>query len=207
MNTNNDLQIQICDINADRRPKLAKQISEFGGDVFLLSSERLSDDPEDNRLVIYIVKFDMCGIIEDIPSKPDKSVEEQYHLTMLNDTSINSLRTIISKPHKTRKESTGRPPKYSMEIDGAEIFIQHVYEGQSIKDIAKLRHMSPTTAQKLLNQSRIFVAENFLNGTWQMSRNSANWDKDLSLIKWVIKHTTGAKQQEYKNFLASLHNK
>lgn len=199
--TKESLLIHPEDIDPERRPKLAEMLSIVDGFAYLLSTESLSADPDDNRLVIFIMSPGTCGLIEDSPAHPESGGEEYYHATLLDDISIISLRSLIAPPPKVRKESTGRPPKYSMEQEGTDIFIQYVYEGQSIKSIAQEHKMSPTTVQKLLNQSRLRAADNFVSGVWHMSPESVNWSKNLQIMQWAIKHSTGEKQQAYQDFL------
>lgn len=75
-----------------------------------------------------------------------------------------------------------------------EIFLAHVYEGQSIKRIALERDMSPTTVQKLLNEARLIAADNLVQGVWSASPDSANYQKNLDVLAWAAQHTTGEKK-------------
>lgn len=204
MEDRDQLLLRLADINAETRPKLADMLSIVEGSAYLLSTEILSATPGDERLVVLVMGGGSWGIIEDLPASPDGSAPEQYRTIVLDEIAVGALRSLIAPPAKTRKESTGRPPKYSLEDEGAEIFIQHVYEGQSIKSIARERHMSPTTVQKLLNKTRIQAADNFLSGTWTISRDSLNWEKNLKILQWAIDHSSGSKRQQYEQLFFKL---
>lgn len=191
------------DINVITRPQLADMLSIAEGSAYLLSSEKLSDVPDDERLTILIKTGSSIGIIEDTPLRPDGSAEENYRTIALSEAATKALSHLIAPPVKKRKESTGRPPKYSLAQEGTDIFIQHVYEGQSIKSIAQEHKMSPTTVQKLLNRSRIQAADNFVNGTWPLSKESINWKKNLNILRWAIRHSEGSKKKQYEELLES----
>ncbi len=192
------------DIRAETRPKLADMLSIAEGSAYLLSTEILSAIPGDERLVVLIMGKGSWGLIEDTPASPDGSVSEQYRAIILDEIAAETMRSLIAPPVKKRKESTGRPPKYSLEQEGADIFIQHIYEGQSIKSIAKEHGMSPTTVQKLLNRTRLQAADNFLKGTWTISKDSLNWEKNLKILEWAIHHSSGVKRQQYEQLLFDL---
>lgn len=192
------------DIRAETRPKLADMLSIAEGSAYLLSTEILSAIPGDERLVILIMGKGSWGLIEDTPASPDGRVPEQYRAIVLDEIAAETMRSLIAPPARKRKESTGRPPKYSLEQEGADIFIQHIYEGQSIKSIAKEHGMSPTTVQKLLNRTRLQAADNFLKGTWTISKDSLNWEKNLKILEWAIHHSSGAKRQQYEQLLFDL---
>ena len=64
--------------------------------------------------------------------------------------------------------------------------------------------MSPTTVQKLLNKSRLQAADNFLSGTWTISKDSLNWEKNLKVLEWAIQHSSGVKRQQYEQLLFHL---
>ena len=204
MDSIESMLIKITDVDEKRRPKLADILAIADGSAYLLSSELLSAEPGDERLVVLIKTDSSIGLIEDIPASYDGKEPENYHLTMLDDIAVRSFWEITGAPVKQRKESTGRPPKYNLEREGMDIFIQHVYEGNSIKKIAYEQKMSPTTVQKLLNQARLQAVDKFMNGTWSISKDSVNWPRNLEVIRWAAKHTTGLKQQQYNAFLKSL---
>ena len=201
MESRNHLLLSRKDIDPKYRPKLDDMLAIAEGSAYILSSEILSALPGDERLTVLIKSGNSIGIIEDIPANPEEGTEEKYRTIVLDDIATATLAELISPPKKNRKESTGRPPKYSLEQEGTDIFIQHVYEGQSIKSIAEEHHMSPTTVQKLLNRSRLQAADNFVNGIWPLSKDSINWEKNLKLLQWAIQHSTGIKRQQYETLL------
>ena len=123
METRAQYLLRTEDINAEARPKLADMLSIAEGSAYLLSTEILSATPGDERLVVLIMGSGSWGLIEDIPASPDGTVPEQYHATILDEIAAETLRALISPPVKVRKESTGRPPKYSLSQEGADIFI------------------------------------------------------------------------------------
>ncbi len=198
MESRNHLLLSRKDIDPKYRPKLDDMLAIAEDSAYLLSSEILSALPGDERLTVLIKSGNSIGIIEDIPANPEEGTEEKYRTIVLDDIATATLAELISSPKKNRKESTGRPPKYSLAQEGTDIFIQHVYEGQSIKSIAEEHHMSPTTVQKLLNRSRLQAADNFVNGIWPLSKDSINWEKNLKLLQWAIQHSTGIKRQQYE---------
>ena len=204
METRDQYLLRSEDVNGESRPKLADMLSIAEGSAYLLSTEILSATPGDERLVVLIMGGGSWGLIEDIPASPDGSVPEQYRAIILDEIAAEAMRSLIAPPVKKRKESTGRPPKYSLDQEGADIFIQHIYEGQSIKSIAREHHMSPTTVQKLLNKTRLRAADNFLKGTWTISKDSLNWEKNLKILEWAIQHSSGVKRQQYEQLLFDL---
>lgn len=204
MEARDQFLLRAADINAETRPKLADMLSIVEGSAYLLSTEILSATPGDERLVVLIMGSGSWGLIEDTPASPDGEFPEQYRAIILDEIAAEAMRSLIAPPVKKRKESTGRPPKYSISQEGADIFIQHIYEGQSIKSIAKEHRMSPTTVQKLLNKTRLQAADNFLNGTWTISRDSLNWEKNLKILQWAIDHSTGVKRQQYEQLFFRL---
>lgn len=204
MEARDHLLLHVDDINMETRPKLADMLAIAEGSAYLLSTEILSAIPGDERLVVLIMGSGTWGLIEDIPASPDGKTPEEYHATILDEIAVETMRSLIAPPVRKRKESTGRPPKYSIDQEGADIFIQHIYEGQSIKSIAKEHGMSPTTVQKLLNKTRLQAADNFLNGTWALSKESLNWEKNLKILEWAIDHTTGVKRQQYEQLMLKL---
>ena len=204
MEARDQFLLRAADINAETRPKLADMLSIVEGSAYLLSTEILSATPGDERLVVLIMGSGSWGLIEDTPASPDGEFPEQYRAIILDEIAAEAMRSLIAPPVKKRKESTGRPPKYSISQEGADIFIQHIYEGQSIKSIAKEHRMSPTTVQKLLNKTRLQAADNFLNGTWTISRDSLNWEKNLKILQWAIDHSTGIKRQQYEQLFFRL---
>ena len=204
MEARDHLLLHANDINAETRPKLAEMLSIAEGSAYLLSTEILSAVPGDERLVVLIISGETWGLIEDIPASPDGDTPEDYRTIILDEIAVETMRALIAPPVKKRKESTGRPPKYSIDQEGTDIFIQHVYEGQSIKSIAREHHMSPTTVQKLLNKTRLQAADNFLNGTWALSKESLNWEKNLKILEWAIDHSNGVKRQQYEQLMLKL---
>ena len=160
-------------IDRMRRPQLAEMLDIAAGSAYLLSSEGQMTRASDERMTVLIVSAGTWGLITDTPA--DLEHGENYQITVLTEEARKNLKTVLGVPQKVRKESTGRPKKYSAEHDGMDIFLAHVYEGQSIKSIANERNMSPTTVQKLLNEARLLAADNLVSGMWTVDKASANY--------------------------------
>ena len=180
------------DIDRMRRPRLAEMLTIAEGSAYLLSSEGAEGD---ERLTVLIVSAGTWGLIVDAPADLEKG--EDYQIMILTAEARKNLRMLFGIPEKVRKESTGRPKKYSVEKDGMEIFLAHVYEGQSIKRIALERDMSPTTVQKLLNEARLIAADNLVKGVWAASPDSESYQKNLDVLAWAARHSTGEKKAAY----------
>ncbi|MBR2214319.1 MAG: hypothetical protein IJ849_01015 [Selenomonadaceae bacterium] len=198
MNPKESLLIHSEDVDPQRRPKLYDMLSIVEGYAYLLSSEGLSNNPEDTRLLIFIMSPGTCGLIEDSPASVEGGSDEYYHAIVLDDVSLISLRTLISPPQRIRKESTGRPPKYSLAKEGQEIFKQYTEEGIPIKRIAKERRMSPTTVQKLLNLTRLQAVEEIVAGA------APPTEENLKLLRWAAEHGDEDRQEVYRELLNKL---
>lgn len=182
-----------------RRPQLAEMLAIAEGSAYLLSSE---GGEGDERMTVLIVSAGTWGLITDAPANLERG--EEYRLTVLTTEARKNLRLLLGIPEKVRKESTGRPKKYTVEQDGMEIFLAHVYEGLSIKRIALERDMSPTTVQKLLNEARLIAADNLVQGVWSASPDSANYQKNLDVLAWAAQHSVGEKRAAYAQLRAKL---
>ena len=197
-----EMLLNVDSVDSVRRPRLAAMLEIFPGNAWLLSEENISDDPTQTRMLILIADGENVGLIDDTAADSELRSEESYHMTNLNEQALASVSALLAIPQaRVRKESTGRPPKYSAEREGASIFIQHVYEGMSIKKLANEYDMSPTTVQKLLNQARLTAARKLLSGEWQLSKDSPNYQKNLEVMRWAVEHTKGEEQQNLKMFL------
>ncbi|MDY6268378.1 MAG: sigma factor-like helix-turn-helix DNA-binding protein [Selenomonadaceae bacterium] len=194
-----DLLLHPADIDRMRRPQLAEMLAIAEGSAYLLSSE---GGEGDERMTVLIVSAGTWGLITDAPANLERG--EEYRLTVLTTEARKNLRLLLGIPEKVRKESTGRPKKYTVEQDGMEIFLAHVYEGLSIKRIALERDMSPTTVQKLLNEARLIAADNLVQGVWSASPDSANYQKNLDVLAWAAQHSVGEKRAAYAQLRAKL---
>ena len=204
MNVEPGKPLKITDIDVAGRPKLAEMLSLTGDTAYLLSTEALSEVEGDERLTILIKGQESWGLIEDIPISSDGNIGEAYNAMILDETAVKSLLKLVAPDVRGRKESTGRPNKYSMEEEGMYIFIQHVYGGQSIKSLADEYRMSPTTVQKLLNQARREAAANILCGNTDMSPGAPRREENLNILRWAVKHNTGHTKVQYEELLARL---
>ena len=146
-------------------------------------------------MTVLIVSAGTWGLITDTPASLEGG--ENYQITVLTEEARQNLKTLLGVPEKVRKESTGRPKKYSAEREGMDIFLAHTYEGQSIKSIAIERDMSPTTVQKLLNEARFLAADHLVDGTWSATPGTANYQKNLAVLAWAAEHGTGEKRAAY----------
>ena len=104
-----------------RRPQLAEMLAIAEGSAYLLSSE---GGEGDERMTVLIVSAGTWGLITDAPANLEHG--EEYRLTVLTTEARKNLRLLLGIPEKVRKESTGRPKKYTVEQDGMESFLAHV---------------------------------------------------------------------------------
>lgn len=204
MELSNGQLIRLSDIDGSARPKLADMLALVEGTAYLLSAEPLSDEEGDERLSVLIRGEDSWGFIEDVPATSDGTLGEEYKAIVLDKDALDSLTKLIAPKVRGRKESTGRPPKYSMAAEGTSIFVKHVYEGKSIKSLANEYGMSPTTVQKLLNKARMKAAESILNGETTVSEDSDRRSKDLSVVEWAAGHSKGGMKQKFTEFLTNV---
>lgn len=211
-----DLCLQPDQIDEKKRPRLAEMLEIADGASYLLSSEGTETAAEDERMTVLIVTDGMWGIVTDTPACPEKKVEEAYHITVLTNEARDRLRMLLKsegeereagartsaeKDEKEQEENLsrrapGRPQKYTVEKDGAEIFFSFVYDGMSIQDIARERRMSPTTVQKLLNESRIAAADKLVSGEYAFLRGAADYEKKREVLIWARDHEKAAQKKK-----------
>lgn len=197
-----DLLLKSDDIDRMRRPRLAEMLDIAEGSAYLLSAEGQSTLASDERMTVLIVSAGTWGLITDTPASLEGG--ENYQITVLTEEARQNLKRLLGVPEKVRKESTGRPKKYSAEREGMDIFLAHTYEGQSIKSIAMERDMSPTTVQKLLNEARFLAADNLASGAWSAEPASPSYAKNRAVLAWAAAHTTGEKKAAYEAALRAM---
>ena len=202
MASKEDLLLTSDDIDRMRRPRLAEMLDIAAGSAYLLSAEGQTTRASDERMTVLIVSSSTWGLITDTPADLERG--ENYQITVLTAEARENLRTLLGIQQKVRKESTGRPKKYTVERDGMDIFLAHVYEGQSIKSIALERDMSPTTVQKLLNEARFLAADNLVSGTWSATPGTPSYQKNLAVLAWAAEHATGEKKAAYEQLQSTL---
>jgi transposase len=201
-----DLRLLPDQVDEKKRPRLAEMLEIADGQSYLLSSEGTETAAEDERMTVLIVTEGMWGIVTDTPAQPEKKVEEAYHITVLTNEARDRLRMLLKSEGEEREDeaaaateaeieqeenarrSPGRPQKYTVEKDGAEIFFSFVYDGMSIQDIAKERKMSPTTVQKLLNESRVAAADKLVSGEYAFLRGAADYEEKREVLIWARDH-------------------
>ena len=61
--------------------------------------------------------------------------------------------------------------------------------------------MGPATVQKLLNRVRFKVADRFVNGELPLTPDAPNYEKNLGVLRWAIKNSSGEKREKYADFL------
>ena len=198
--------IRAGDIDSMNRPKLADMLAIADGMAYLLSAEPLSETEGDERLTVLIKGEESWGLIEDIPVSADGNTPESYNALILDAGAVQAMLKLVAPEVRGRKESTGRPSKYSMEEEGTYIFFQHIYQGQSINSLAREYKMSPTTVQKLLNQARREAAANILCGNTDMSPDAPRREENMGILRWAVKHSTGHTKAQYEELLARLEN-
>ena len=154
--------LNIETVNKDTRPRLFEMISIAGGDAYVLSSEVLSDAPDDEKLLVLVIGTGNSLIIEDTPKSADGEADEVYKAMLIDDTARENLAKILAPAGKPRRESTGRPRLYHEDV-AEELFIDNYQKNLSIKKISFRRNMSPTTVQKLLNEYRMNLANKIAN--------------------------------------------
>ena len=202
MTSKDDLLLTADDIDRMRRPRLAEMLDIAAGAAYLLSDEGQSTRASDERMTVLIVSAGTWGLITDTPADLERG--EDYQITVLTEEARRNLRALLAIPERVRKESTGRPKKYTALREGMDIFLAHVYEGQSIKSIANERNMSPTTVQKLLNEARLLAADKFVSGEWSADPTSENFQKNLAVLAWAAAHSTGEKHAAYERLRSAL---
>ena len=99
------------------------------------------------------------------------------------------------------KETAGRPKLYTTDNEGRDIFIRHTYEGKTIRALAAELNMSPSTVQKLLNETKMKTAEQIFAGELPLNRESPYWQKNIALLRWAVKRMSGAKRQTCERFV------
>ena len=188
--------LNIETVNKDTRPRLFEMISIAGGDAYVLSSEVLSDAPDDEKLLVLVIGTGNSLIIEDTPKSADGEAEEVYKAMLIDDTARENLAKILAPAGKPRRESTGRPRVYHEDV-AEELFIDNYQKNLSIKKISFRRNMSPTTVQKLLNEYRMNLANKIANNedTPIISNDTEN---KLKILEWAISKSAGETRRNFE---------
>ena len=119
---------------------------------------------------------------------------------LLTKDGVNSIRDIVWHTTKER-DTAGRPPVYSVEREGHDILVRHVYGGETIRHLAADMNMSPSTVQKLLNEAKMRMAEQFFDGEMPLLKDSPYWQQNIALMRWAVKRMKGKHRQDCEKFV------
>lgn len=183
-------------VDREKRPRLFEMISISGKDACVLSSEVLSDAPDDEKLLVLVMGEDNLLLIEDSPKSAENEADESYKAMLIDGVARENLAKILLPTGKTRKESTGRPKVYHKDT-AKELFIDNYKNNISIKKISFRRNMSPTTVQKLLNEYRTELADRIVKGE-EVKEIDDDTENKLKILEWAISKTKGEKRRGYE---------
>lgn len=186
-------KIELSSINTGARRRLAKKLVDID-EAYVISI-----DQEKNYLLILTVEGGKWRIIADTAADPSRGQVEVYREAGIDEAGMPIVCRAAARWGKDRVP--GRPSIYDDEKEGQEIFVQHVYEGKSIRAIAADMHMSPSTVQKILNRVRMKVAKKMLDGELLLSLESPIYAKSLDVLRWAMKNSEGEEQEKYRQFL------
>lgn len=188
--------LNIETVNRDTRPRLFEMISIAGGNAHVLSSEVLSDAPDDEKLLVLVMGAGNSLIIEDTPKSADGEIDEVYKAMLIDDDARENLAKILAPAGRLRKESTGRPKLYHEDV-AEELFIDNYQKNLSIKKISFRRNMSPTTVQKLLNEYRMNLANKIANNE-DIPIIANDTENKLKILEWAITKSTGEIRRNFE---------
>ena len=98
-------------------------------------------------------------------------------------------------------DTVGRPPIYSVNNEGNDIFMRQFYGGETIRGIAREKRMSPSTVQKLLNEAKMQTAQKLFSGELPLLKDSPYWQKNIALLRWAVKRLHGKERAAYEKFV------
>lgn len=177
------------------RKRLARRMVDFET-IYVLRR-----DDRKGYLLLLALEEEQWRIMESISLDHSKGRMEELHEMPVEKEGIEAIRMALK--HWSAEKPPGRPAKYDSEREGQEIFVYHVYGGKTIRAIAKDMHMGPATVQKLLNRVRFKVADKFVTGELPMTPDAPNYEKNLGVLRWAVKNSTGETRTRYAEFLKS----
>ncbi len=192
-------RISLSSIHTGARRRLAKRLVDIDN-AFLLS---LNQDK--NYLVLLLQESDTWKIVEDTAADPSRGQVEVYHELAIDPEGLPVLcrlaqQAVAAAPSR----APGRPAVYDDAKEGQDIYVAHVYEGKSIRTIARDMNMSPSTVQKLLNRVRFQVADKLVAGELPLTPDSFAYAPSLDVLRWAMKNSSGELQEKYRAFLRSI---
>ncbi len=163
----------------------------------------LRRDDRKGYLLLLAQEEEQWRILESISLNHELNRMEELHEIRIEKEGIDAIRMALK--HWSAEKAPGRPAKYDPDREGQEIFVYHVYGGKPIRAIAKEFHMGPATVQKLLNRVRFKVADRFVDGELPPPTPDApNYDKNIGVLHWVIKNSTGEERAKYSEYLKNV---
>ena len=175
------------------RKRLTRRIVDFETIYVLHRDDRKGD------LLLLALEEEQWRILESVSLDHSKGRMEELHEMPIDKEGIEAIRMALK--HWSAEKPPGRPAKYDPDREGQEIFVYHVYGGKPIRAIAKDFHMGPATVQKLLNHVRFKVADRFVNGELPLTPDAPNYEKNLGVLRWAIKNSSGEARVKYADFL------
>ena len=179
-------------INADNAamwPTLAERLEKFS-EAYLLST-----DDSLGKITVLVVDGENWRIMED-----DWADDNGFREIVIKKEGVAAIGKLTNQVVKSN-ETAGRPPVYTVEHEGNDIFMRHIYGGETIRGLARDLNMSPSTVQKLLNETKLRMAEKFFNGEMPLLKDSPYWQKNIALLRWAVKRMRGKKRQECEKFV------
>ena len=192
-------RIGLSSIHTGARRRLAKRLVDID-DAFLLSINQ-----DKNYLLLLLQEADSWKLVEDTAADPSRGQVEVYHELAIDPEGLPVLcRLAQQAAEATPSRPPGRPAVYDDAKEGQDIYVAHVYEGKSIRTIAKDMKMSPSTVQKILNRVRFQVADKLVAGELSLTPDPFAYGPSLDVLRWAMKNSEGELQEKYRTFLRSV---
>ena len=173
-------------------PNMAARLTETD-EAYLLGT-----DDAAGKITVLAISGQSWLIIEDMWDNPDG-----FRETPISSDGVTIIAEIVREKFSGR-DTVGRPPIYTIDNEGNDIFMRQVYGGETIRAIAKEKHMSPSTVQKLLNEAKMQTAKKFFSGELPLLKDSPYWTKNIALLRWAIKRMHGKERAIYEKFVNNM---
>lgn len=181
-------QIDVASI-APMWPVLAEHLSATD-EAYLLST-----DDAAGKITVLAVKNNAWHIMEDMWDAP-----QGFRETIIDSNGVATISELV-RQKSSGHDTVGRPPLYSVDNEGNEIFMRQVYGGDTIRAIAREKQMSPSTVQKLLNEAKMQTAQKLFSGELPLLKDSPYWQKNIALLRWAVKRLHGKERAAYEKFV------
>ena len=155
----------------------------------------LDTDDAAGKITVLALVGDTWRIFEDRWDAPTA-----FHETIISAAGVKVIAELARQKFAVR-EPVGRPPLYSVDNEGNDIFMRQVYGGETIRGIAKDKRMSPSTVQKLLNEAKMQTAQKLFSGELPLLKDSPYWTKNIALLRWAVKRMHGKERADYEKFV------